>query len=131
MKLIRLHSKIGLGLLFVGTNLLTSCSLLTDLWRQDEIAEYGEAVFKKQNLLTSQIMLLSDSELSAQDLQTLQTAEAQMQKECKLLNEYAQREIDAQSTDLVFRNQVKNSIQGCDASIQKIETTLNKLGIEQ
>jgi hypothetical protein len=119
------------GFLLLSSPFLTGCSLLSDWWRQDEIAEYGETVFRKQNLITSQVMMLSESELSLRDQQKLQQAEAQMQKECHLLNQYASREMDAETIDLLFRKQVKDSIKGCELSIQQIEATLIELGIKE
>lgn len=118
-------------LIFSGNLLISGCSLLGDLWQQDEIAEYGETVFRKQNLLTSQVMMLSEAELSEQNQQRLQQAEARMQEDCKLLNQYATREMDAENIDLLFRKQVKDSIKGCDMSIQKMEATLLELGIQE
>jgi hypothetical protein len=76
-------------------------------------------------------MLLPETELSAENYQKLQQAESQMQKECKLLNEYATREMDKAHIDLLFQKQVRDSISGCDASIQGIETLLNQLGIDE
>lgn len=118
-------------LVFTGSECLTGCSLLSDIWEQDTIAEYGESVFRKQNVITSQIMMLSESELSPENSQKLQQAEAQMQKDCKLLNEYATREMDKANIDLLFQKQVRDSIQGCDDSIQKMEVLLGQLGIEE
>jgi C-terminal processing protease CtpA/Prc len=132
MAVIKLKSVTMAGwLIFSGNLLVSGCSLLGDLWQQDEIAEYGETVFRKQNLLTSQVMMLSESELSEQNQQRLQQAEARMQEDCKLLNEYATREMDAENIDLLFRKQVKDSIKGCDMSIQKMEATLLELGIQE
>lgn len=131
MSKIQCKPVIFIGWLFFLSNGLTGCSLLADLWQQDEIAEYGETVFRKQNLITSQVMMLSETELSEQNQQKLQQAEARMQKDCKLLNEYATREMDAVSIDLAFRRQVKESIKGCDLSIQRIEATLLELGIKE
>ena len=116
-------------LLLIINGFLTGCSLFQDMLQQDSIAEYGEAVFRKQNLITSQVMLLPETELSAENYQKLQQAESQMQKECKLLNEYATREMDKAHIDLLFQKQVRDSISGCDASIHTIETLLNQLGI--
>ncbi len=116
------------GLLLVFSN-LTGCALIADFWQQDILAAQGEAVFRRQNEMTSQVMLLSETELSAPELQKLQQAEARMQQDCHLLNDYARREIEDESMDLSFQQQVKNSIQGCEASIQKIEATLTELGI--
>jgi hypothetical protein len=126
---IRLKRTVFSLLLVIASEWLAGCSLLDDMLQQDSIAEYGEAVFRKQNLITSQVMLLPETELSAENYQKLQQAESQMQKECKLLNEYATREMDKANIDLLFQKQVRDSISGCDASIQGIETLLNQLGI--
>lgn len=132
MQDLMLKRAVFLGLLFVNTTVLTACSLFQDIWHQDEIAEYGESVFRRQNLITSQIMMLSEeSKLSVADSQKLQQAEAQMQKDCKLLNEYATREMENTNIDLLFKKQVKDSIQGCDLSIQKMESLLKELNIKE
>jgi hypothetical protein len=116
------------GVLLVFGN-LTGCALIADFWQQDALAAQGEAVFRRQNEMTSQVMLLSETELSESELQKLQQTEARMQQDCHLLNEYARREMEDESMDLAFQNQVKNSISACEASIQKIEATLTELGI--
>ncbi len=123
-------TRLASGLFIVSNVLLSGCSLMSDWWQQDEIAQYGENVFRKQNVLTSQVMMLSEADLSEHNQQRLQQAEAQMQAACKLLNEYATREMDAEKIDLLFQKQVKDSIKGCDTSIQKMEATLLELGIE-
>lgn len=117
-------------LIFSSTGFLTGCSLFQDMWEQDAISEYGESVFRRQNLVTSQVMMLSESELSAQDSKKLQQAESKMQTDCKLLNEYATREMDKASIDLLFQKRVRDSIKGCDLSIQTMEATLKELGIK-
>lgn len=117
--------------LFCGSAVLTGCSLISDLWNQDSIAQYGEVTFRKQNLVTSQVMmLLEDSDLSPENAKKLHTAEAKMQTECKLLNESATREMDKIASDLTFQKQVRDSISGCDASIQSIQSLLRQLGIK-
>jgi hypothetical protein len=120
----------GIGVLFLS-ELLTGCSLISDVWHQDAIAQYGENTFRKQNLITSQIMMLSDADLSAENTQKVQQAESKMQKECKLLNEYAVREMDNAVIDLTFQKKVRDSISSCDASIQSAQTLLNQLGINE
>jgi hypothetical protein len=124
------HLLLG-GLFVFSTSLLLGCSLFNDLLTQDALAEYGESVFRKQNLITSKIMLLSESELSIENTQKLQQAESQMQQACRLLNEYATKEMDKANIDLLFRKQVKDSIKGCDLSIQQMGILLSQLGIEE
>ncbi len=117
--------------IFCAGEFLTGCSLISDIWQQDTIAEYGEKVFRKQNLITSQVMMLSESDLSPKNSQKLQQAESKMQKDCKLLNEYASREMDKATIDLLFQKQVRDSISGCDASIQSIQLLLEQLGLKE
>jgi hypothetical protein len=119
------------GILVLTGMSLNGCSLFQDMVEQDNIAQYGEAVFRKQNEITSQIMMLSEAELSKEQYQKLQQAESQMQKNCQLLNEYASREMDKSSIDLVFKKRVRDSIENCDLSIQQIEHTLIELGINE
>lgn len=120
----------GLSLFFAG-GFLTGCSLISDMWQQDSITKYGETVFRKQNLITSQVMMLSEADLSPENSQKLQQAESKMQTDCKLLNEYATREMDKETSDLVFQKRVRDSISGCDASIQAIQSLLGQLGIKE
>lgn len=115
--------------IFCSSEMLVGCSLISDAWNQDSIAEYGEAVFRKQNLITSQVMMLSESDLSPENAKKLQQAESQMQAKCRLLNEYATREMDKAAIDLMFQKQVRDSISGCDLSIQSIQSLLGQLGI--
>ena len=118
--------------LFCASEFLTGCSLVSDMWNQDSIAQYGEATFRKQNLVTSQVMmLLEDSDLSPENTQKLRNAEAKMQTECKLLNESATREMDKITSDLVFQKRVRDSISGCDASIQSVQGLLGQWGIKE
>lgn len=112
-----------------GSEILTGCTLISDIWNQDSIAEYGETVFRKQNWITSQVMMLSESDLSPENAQKLQQAESQMEKECKLLNEYASREMDKTAIDLAFQKRVRDSISRCDLSLQAMQSLLTQLGI--
>lgn len=92
-------------------------------------AEYVESVFKRQNAISTQVMMLPETELNAEDYEALLQAEAQMQKDCKLLNEYALKEMDNESTTLMFKKQVKDSAEGCDLSIQEVEELLDDLDL--
>lgn len=131
MKLILKRALFSGLCVLVGSGALMGCSLVQDVWNQDDIAEHGEAVFRRQNAITSQVMMLSDSDLSASNQKKLQQAESKMQQECKLLNEYATREMDKKTSDVLFQKQVRDSIEGCDSSIKQIENTLVELGIKQ
>jgi hypothetical protein len=115
--------------LLTGGQFLTGCALFQDWMNSESLAEYGESVFKRQNLITSQIMLLPETQLSGAQSQKLQQAEAKMHQDCKLLNDYAVREMDNANIDLVFKKKVRDSIESCDFSIQQIENTLTELGI--
>jgi hypothetical protein len=101
---------------------LQGCGGVPVINNQDDTAAYAEAVFRRQNILTSQLMmsvdegLLSDSEV--------ENAELAMHEACKLLNEYSNREMEGESMTVWFKHQVKASLSGCDESIGELEELL-------
>ncbi len=88
-------------------------------------ADYVEAVFKRQNAITTQVMMLTDIALSAEDEAELMQVEAQMQQDCRLLNAYAIKEMNHQSTSLLFKKRVKDSAEACDESVDELESLLD------
>jgi len=93
-------------------------------------ADYVESVFKRQNAISTLIMMLSDSDLSAKDYDSLLQTEAKMQQACRLLNSYAIKEMSHESTSLLFKKQVKDSAENCEASTDDVESLLDDLDIE-
>ncbi len=93
-------------------------------------AEYVESIFKRQNAMSTLIMMLPDSELSAKDYDTLLQTEAKMQQDCQLLNDYAVKEMNHESTSLLFKKRVKDSAENCDLSVDEVESLLDDFDIE-
>ena len=98
------------------------CAELQSIGNNDEIAEYAEAVFRRQNAVTSRIMMSMDDELN-NDIR-LQQAEVAMYDACKLLNEYSSKEMDGETMGVLFKRKVRASIEGCDESIKQVELLL-------
>ncbi len=102
----------------------TSCSTLPPNAQQyDSFADYAEAVFRRENDLISRIMMLNDIDTLA-DSERIQNAEQSMNDACYLLNEYAEKESNGDSTGLFFKHKVKASIENCDRKIQTLESLL-------
>ncbi|WP_150048304.1 MULTISPECIES: hypothetical protein [Methylomonas] len=93
----------------------------------DSFAAYAESVFRRQNELSSRLMMLSASNL-LQDTEQLDDAEHAMNDACHLLTEYAERENAGESISLMFKRQVKDSIEVCDLQIHQLEQMLLTLG---
>jgi hypothetical protein len=68
-------------------------------------------------------MMLSEAE-QLPDNEAFENTEQAMHDACHLLNEYAERESDGEHMGLRFKAKVQASIEGCDASIQKMEALL-------
>lgn len=88
-------------------------------------ADYVEAVFRRQNAIATQVMMLTDIELSTEDEDELLQAETQMLQNCRLLNAYAVKEMNHESTSLLFKKRVKDSAESCDESVDEIESLLD------
>ncbi|BBL58082.1 hypothetical protein [Methylomonas koyamae] len=92
----------------------------------DSFADYAESVFRHQNAIISRLMMLSDSDLLP-DTDNFEDTEQEMHDACHLLNEYAEHEADGESMGLRFKAKVRSSIEGCDASVQKMEGLLSNI----
>lgn len=95
----------------------------------DNFSDYAEAVFKQQNQVISRTMMLSDNELLPDD-ETLDNGEQAMHDACRLLNEYAEMEIDGEFISPFFTQTVQNSIEGCDKSIREMQRMLDSLPVD-
>lgn len=105
----------------------TACSTLPPSAKNyDSFSAYAEAVFRHQNKLTSRLMMLNGSE-AIEDNSALLEAEQAMNDACRLLNEYAVREMDGTSMSLFFKRSVQASIEECDERILELETVLAEI----
>ncbi|MCK5897662.1 MAG: hypothetical protein KAG06_01155 [Methylococcales bacterium] len=116
-----------LFLLLFSLSSLSACTVMSYKTR----ADYGKSVFKRQNALSTEIMMI-DGEmlLSEDDMDELLDEEAEMQKACRLLNDYALKKINKESISLLFKKRANDSIEDCADSIGNVESLLEDLEID-
>ncbi len=98
------------------------------LWRygpdgqsREDFERRVELAFRLQNHMTSEVMILQESGLDANDKEAILDAEQSMQKNCAYLNEYASREIDGLDTGLILLSQVEDSVLECETAAYRLE----------
>lgn len=94
---------------------------------RDEFEQYVERVFRLQNRLTNEVMLLSLGSEESSNYDTLLLAEHDMHELCRPLNEYAARSIDHQSVGLLLMRQVERSAVSCEQSAKHVELLLKQV----
>lgn len=90
---------------------------------KEPFAAYVEGVFRLQNRMTSEVMMLTAAEDDPRHSGLLQ-AEQQMRQACAPLNEYASRDIDGLGASLTLRRQVVKSARACDSAAHVVEGLL-------
>ena len=90
---------------------------------REEFTRYVDGVFRLQNSMTSEIMLLLETD-DAKNHAALLEAEQHMQEACGPLNEYASRDMDGLSIGLLLRRRVEKSAMDCEKAAQKIKSLL-------
>ena len=111
-------------------SLLASCSFVQNsLPIEGYTIDYGEALFKRQNQATFQVMMLLDEGVSEDDEVKLSTTELKMHEACHLLNEIARHEVNGETVSLYFKAQVTKSLKACDESVQNLEKILNEFDL--
>jgi hypothetical protein len=93
---------------------------------REEFEHYVEDVFRLQNQMTSEAMMLLDSN-TVKNSAPLLLADQQMQQACDALNEYAARDIDGLSTGIFLRHRVEQSALKCERAAQKLKSLLGWL----
>ena len=93
----------------------------------EQFEQYAESVFRRQNHAMTQAGMLLDEELTPKQYRELESAEANMLKACKPLNEIANRQIDRQDAGLSLELEAKHSIGDCDYATQKVEQLIKQL----
>lgn len=106
---------------------IAGCATLPPHSVHSSFAAYAESVFRHQNELSSRLMMLSEAD-QLPDSDVFENAEELMSDACHLLNEYAERENSGESISWRFEAKVQSSIEGCDASIQRMEALLAEAG---
>lgn len=89
----------------------------------EEFEHHVEEVFRLQNQMTSEVMMLLESD-EAKRLQALMQAEQHMQQVCADLNEYVSRDIDGLSIGLFLRRRVEKSAIDCEQAALAIKPLL-------
>ncbi len=113
-------------LLIVLITFITSgCSFLGMSSRFDEFSAHAEQVFRHQNVVIEKIMQLNEDSTGVSD-KAISQAELNMYDQCRLLNEYAIRERDGQEQNYFDSQEILDSIDGCETSINAVEKLLIK-----
>ncbi len=110
--------------------LLTACT--SSLWggygddglSKEEFTRYVENVFRKQNNLTSQAMMLMEGDADNNEYAPLLLAEQNMHKACRFLNEYASRDKDGLSIGLLLQRDVEKTAPDCEKTAKKLAALL-------
>lgn len=117
-------------LFFLSTLLLASCSIpIVNGYGEKgqskkDFERYVESVFKLQNQLTSQVMMIAVSGEEYEDYDELLLAEQQMREACEPLNEYAVKEIEGSRIGFFLRRRVEKSANACERSAIKVGNLL-------
>jgi hypothetical protein len=90
---------------------------------QEEFTRYVEGVFRLQNSMTSEIMLLQETD-DGKNHEALLEAEQHMQEVCDPLNEYASRDIDDLSIGFSLRRRVEKSAMDCEQAALIVKSLL-------
>jgi len=86
---------------------------------REEFERYVENVFRLQNSLTSEVMMLQETEDFKSPEQLLQ-AEQHMRRQCAALNEYVARDVDGQSSGFLLRRRVENTAAECERAAKDL-----------
>jgi hypothetical protein len=90
---------------------------------KEEFAQYVEEVFRFQNRMTSEVMMLTTSD-EGDNFSVLLKSEQHMQQVCAPLNEYVSRNIDGLSNGLGLQRQVVKTALDCDRAAHEVEVLL-------
>jgi len=92
---------------------------------KEEFARYVEEVFRFQNRMTSEVMMLTAGDDDS-DFSALLKSEQHMQQVCAPLNEYVSRDIDGLGTSLTLRRKVVKTTLDCDHAAHEVEALLKR-----
>ncbi len=90
---------------------------------REDFERHVEEVFRLQNQMTSEVMMLMESDESKK-YQALLQAEQHMQQVCADLNEYVSRDIDGLSSGLFLRQSVERTAIDCEQAALAIKPLL-------
>lgn len=95
-----------------------------DRQTREDFERRVEAVFRLQNRMTSEIMVIQSDGSSRQEHAPIIQAEQAMEKNCTDLNEYASRDMDGESKSFFLLKRVENSVADCEIAARKVEALL-------
>ncbi|MDO9423537.1 MAG: hypothetical protein Q7T40_05045 [Methylobacter sp.] len=126
MKCLVIHRSL---VLFAIASLISGCAVPflggygADGQPLEEFEHHVEEVFRLQNRMTSEVMMLLETE-ETRKYQALMQAEQQMQQICADLNEYVSRDMDGLSSGLFLRRRVEKSAVDCEQAALVIKSLL-------
>jgi hypothetical protein len=111
--------------MYAAASLITGCAGGYGANGQSlEVFEHHvEEVFRLQNQMTSEVMMLMESD-ETKKYQSLLQAEQHMQQVCADLNEYVSRDIDGLSNGLFLRRRVEKTAIDCERAALAIKPLL-------
>ena len=108
------------SLLIFSFMLFSGCTTVKDplgIYKITQIRIDAKAIFKRQNAIVSEVMMLTMDEENS----TLSAAEQEMMDACYELNAYAIRVRDKLGDDLAAQQRVLNTLDQCEAATSKLE----------
>ncbi len=126
-KPVRLDRLCRLWLLVLLLLPTAGCAISSDsgYWRKTfSFEQYAEDIFRRQNQITSRILMLSEDGVEVENMDDLLEAEQELEDACQLLNEYAVRERDGVAMGFLFKRKVQNSVEDCEDAIHDVESML-------
>ena len=106
--------------IIISFMIFSGCTVVKDplgLYKITQIRVDAEAIFRRQNTIVSEVMILTMDEENS----TLADAEQEMQDACVELNAYAIRIRDKTGDDLIAQQRVLNSLDACAAATSRLE----------
>lgn len=88
---------------------------------------YVEQVFRFQNRLTNEVMLLSLRSEDLNEYNDIFVAEHEMHEICSALNEYVAKSMDDQNAGLLLMRRVEKSVVPCEQAAQYVDLLLRHL----
>jgi hypothetical protein len=90
---------------------------------KEAFARYVEEVFRFQNRMTSEVMMLTAMD-EDDDFSGLLKSEQRMQRVCAPLNEYVSRDIEGLGSGLSLQRQVVKTALDCDRAAHEVDRLL-------
>ncbi len=94
-----------------------------DMLPGQSFSEYAESVFRLQNSLTSEAMMLSDTD-GADNLAAIVQAELKMHQACQALNDYATQKTEGQRVGIWLPMRARQSAVACENAAKILQAAL-------